>query len=157
MAGVAQVAVETATYGGFVAGTAVIAVIDARTHRVPNKIVYPLASLGLVGLSAAAALASSWSRLELALCAGAAAAALFSLLWWYGGLGLGDVRLAGVIGLYVGYLGWRPLILGMFGGLTAAALVALVLLALGRGRKYEFSYGPYLIAGAWIGLLIALG
>jgi len=158
MTSVAIAVADSVTYVGFLAGTAVIAVIDARTHLVPNKIIYPLFALGLAGLFCSAALGHTFPRFLFALAAGAGLGALFGVLWYVGGAGFGDVRLAALIGLYVGWFGWRPLYLGLFGAMIAAAAVVLVLFALGRGsRKAEVAYGPYLIAGAWLGLLLAIG
>jgi leader peptidase (prepilin peptidase)/N-methyltransferase len=68
-------------------------------------------------------------------------------------MGLGDVKLAGLLGLYLGYLGWGPLVVGAFAAFLLGGLYALTLITLRRaGRKSGIPFGPWMLAGAWVGL-----
>jgi leader peptidase (prepilin peptidase)/N-methyltransferase len=133
-----------------------LAAIDLATYRLPFTIVapsYPVAAALLGG----AALAENDGAAATRMLAGAA-------LWWClyrllhavypRGMGYGDVRLSGVLGLYTGFAGWACLAVGLLAGFLVGGLVGLALLAAGR-RKLGGSipYGPYLLAGAWIGLV----
>jgi leader peptidase (prepilin peptidase)/N-methyltransferase len=70
------------------------------------------------------------------------------------GMGFGDVKLAGVLGLYLGWLGWGALVVGAFGAFLLGGVFSLVLLAAGRvGRKSGIPFGPWMLAGAAVGTL----
>jgi leader peptidase (prepilin peptidase)/N-methyltransferase len=69
------------------------------------------------------------------------------------GMGLGDVKLAGLLGLALGWLGWGPSVLGLFAGFAVGAVVGVGLLASGRvTRRTPIAHGPFLLVGATIGL-----
>jgi len=71
------------------------------------------------------------------------------------GMGYGDVKLAGVLGMYLGWLGWGQVALGTFLGFAIGGVVSIGLLVAGRaGRKTQIPFGPYMIAGAWLGLTV---
>ena len=73
-------------------------------------------------------------------------------------LGMGDVKLAGVLGLYLGYLGWRTLILGAVGGFVIAALIGLVLLAMRRVTlRTQVPFGPPMLAAALVAVGLGAG
>lgn len=140
-------------YAGFVAGSGVLAVLDARTRRLPNRVMFPLYGLGAVGLTLASALGHEWWRLEVAVPAAALLYGLFWLMWFFGPMGFGDVKLVGVLGLFLGWAGLGNVAIGLVLGMAAASLTALTMLALRRAtRKTEIAYGPYLIGGAWAAL-----
>ena len=147
-----------------VAGAGVLlAVIDLRHRLLPNRVVVPALGGTAVLLTLAAALDGSWEAL---LRAGAAAAVLFLgylvlALVSPGGLGMGDVKLAGLLGLPLGWLGWDAVLLGAVAGFVVQAAVALILLA---GRRIqlrgELPFGPAMLLGAalavgWSGSLPA--
>jgi leader peptidase (prepilin peptidase)/N-methyltransferase len=70
------------------------------------------------------------------------------------GMGFGDVMLSGTLGLYLGYLGWGPLLVGAFLGFLLGAAGGLVFIALGRGgRKSHIPFGPYMLAGALVAIM----
>jgi leader peptidase (prepilin peptidase)/N-methyltransferase len=70
-----------------------------------------------------------------------------------GGMGLGDVKLAGVLGLFLGYLGWAPLVVGAFAAFLLGGLFSIVLLVLRRAnRKSGIPFGPWMLGGAWVGV-----
>ena len=149
-------ALQVIAFAVFVAGTAVLAAIDARTMMLPNRVLYPVAWSGLGLLAAAAGVSGSWSRLVTALLSGAVAAAVFFLVHKTSGLGLGDVRLAGLIGFFLGWFGPGAALAALVLGVCLGALVGVVLLAARKvGRHSILPYGPFLVAGAWIALLRA--
>jgi leader peptidase (prepilin peptidase) / N-methyltransferase len=115
---------------------------------------YPVAVVLLV---ASALLAGDPARLVMA-GIGLVALLLFyaALAFGYrGGMGLGDVKLAGVLGLYLGYLGLGPLLVGALAPFLLGGLFALILVVLRRaGRKSRIPFGPWMLAGSWLGLLI---
>jgi leader peptidase (prepilin peptidase) / N-methyltransferase len=135
----------------------VVAVIDAETRRIPNRLTYPLTPVLLV-LMGGAALANGDPMAALrALLGGLAAftALLAIALISPRGLGMGDVKLAAFIGIGLGYLGWGHVVLGVFGGFLLGGAVAVVLVGLRlRGRKDQLPFGPYLAAGAVATVLV---
>jgi len=134
------------------AGVAVLlAAIDLRHRLLPNRVLLPALAAGAVLLALAAALTGAWSDL---LRAGLGAVALFAVFLVLAlisprSLGMGDVKLAGLIGLYLGWLGWSTLVVGALAGFVVQAVVALVLLAGRRvGLRSELPFGPAMLVGA---------
>ena len=71
-----------------------------------------------------------------------------------GGMGFGDVKLAGVLGLHMAWLSWDVLLGGALAGFLLVALVALVLLAAGRVTlSSELPFGPFMLLGALLGII----
>ena len=136
----------------FLAAVAVLlAAIDLRHLLLPDRVVLPSLAIGAGLLAVAAAGTGQWDAL---LRAGLGAVSLFAAflvlaLIYPRSLGMGDVKLAGLIGLCLGWLGWPVLALGAAAGFVVQALVALVLLA-GRwvGRRAELPFGPAMLLGA---------
>ncbi|HEX6256862.1 MAG TPA: prepilin peptidase [Euzebyales bacterium] len=135
----------------------VVAVIDLHTRRIPNRLTYPLTPLLFVLLATAAVLEGTpWVAVRSAL-AGLAAFVLLLVLALVNprGMGMGDVKLAGFIGLGLGYLGWAHLWLGLFLGFFGGGVIAGLLLALRlRTRKDHIPFGPWLALGALASLLV---
>lgn len=134
----------------------VVAIIDVRTRRIPNRLTYPLTPALLALLALAALLNGEPDWALRALLGGLAAFGALLVLAVISprGMGMGDVKLAAFIGVGLGYLGWGHVLLGVFGGFLLGGLVAAVLLAAGqRGRKDLIPFGPYLAAGALLALL----
>ncbi|HEX4786870.1 MAG TPA: A24 family peptidase [Actinospica sp.] len=142
-------------YAGFLAGSGALAVIDARTKRLPNRIVFPLYALGAVGLTLASAVGHEWPRLVSAVVSAALLYGLFWLFWFFGPMGFGDVKLAGLLGLFLGWVGLAVMGTGLLLGMLAAAFTALALMIARKATlKTELAYGPYLIAGSWVALAL---
>ena len=69
-------------------------------------------------------------------------------------MGYGDVRLSGVLGLYLGWVGWANVAVGLVAGFFVGGLAGLGFVVTGRRKLCgSIPYGPYLLAGAWIGLV----
>ena len=137
-----------------------LAFIDARQHRLPDVVTLPSypASLLLLGV-AALAVPGGPGRFVHALIGMVAAVAFFGLLLLASpaGIGLGDVKLAGPLGAYLGWLGAAAFVTGLLAAWLLAALTAIGLLATRRAtRKSEIPFGPFLIA-ATLGVVLASG
>ncbi len=134
----------------------VLAVIDAETRKIPNRLTYPLTPVLAVLLVAAGVLNGVPGAGLRALLGGLAAFGGLLLLALISprGMGMGDVKLAGFIGIGLGYLGWAHVVVGVFGGFLLGGVVAIVFLATGfRRRKDLIPFGPYLALGAVLALL----
>ncbi len=134
----------------------VVAVIDARTRRIPNRLTYPLTPALLVLLGLAAVLVGQPGAGARALLGGLASfGALLALaLISPRGMGMGDVKLAAFIGVGLGYLGWGHVLVGLAGGFLLGGFVAVALLVSGlRTRKDAIPFGPSLAFGALAALL----
>ena len=132
-----------------------LTVIDLRYRLLPHAVLVPAFAAGAILLTAAAALTGEWSAL---LRAGAAALVLFGVYLVLAlisprSLGMGDVKLAGLLGLYLGWLGWAAVVVGAAAGFVVQALVALVLLAGRRiGLRSELPFGPAMLLGAAVAI-----
>jgi leader peptidase (prepilin peptidase)/N-methyltransferase len=132
-----------------------LALIDLDVHRLPNVIVLPAYIVGVVLLGAASVLSGDYGALLRAAIGCAALGLLYLALALVvpGGMGFGDVKLAGVLGLFLGWLGWSPLIVGAFLAFALGGVFGLILIAVRRGgRKTAIPFGPWMLAGAWIGI-----
>jgi leader peptidase (prepilin peptidase)/N-methyltransferase len=134
------------------AGVAVLlALIDLRHHLLPDRVVLPAIAAGAVLLALAGAVEGNVSAV---VRAGVAAVVLFAVflvlaLIAPSGLGMGDVKLAALLGLYLGWLGWNVVVLGAAAGFVVQAALAVVLLAVRRiGLKGELPFGPAMLLGA---------
>jgi leader peptidase (prepilin peptidase) / N-methyltransferase len=134
-----------------------LAFIDVDVRRLPNALVLPSYLAGALLLTTAALLSQQPDRLVRAAVGMAAMYALYFALMVAkpGGMGFGDVKLAGVLGLFLGFLGWGPLAVGaflafIFGGVGGVGLILLG----GAGRKTKIPFGPYMVAGALTAVLV---
>jgi leader peptidase (prepilin peptidase) / N-methyltransferase len=126
-----------------------VAAIDLDLQVIPNKIVYPAAVWGLV--SAALIRLSDLPEL-LAWGAGAFLFLLVAALVYPGGMGMGDVKLAGVMGLYLGSSVLPALLVAFLSG----SLVGITLMARhgAKARKMGVPFGPFLALGGIVALLV---
>ncbi|MEY2399286.1 MAG: leader peptidase (prepilin peptidase) / N-methyltransferase [Actinomycetota bacterium] len=141
---------EVAAHVVVALGLVVLSVIDLDLFLLPKRIVYPLLAVTAVLLAAAALADGDGSTLGRALLAslGAWGALLVLHLVSPSGMGFGDVRLALLIGLDLGWLGTSEVILGIFAGFLLAAVIGLLLIVTRvRGRRDAVPFGPFLAAG----------
>jgi leader peptidase (prepilin peptidase)/N-methyltransferase len=127
----------------------VLAAIDLERRIIPNRIVLPAVVLILaaqIALSPDRAL--EWTAASL----GAALFLLLPLLVYPSGMGMGDVKLALLLGAG---LGWA-IVPALVAGLFAAFIVALVVLVRGglAARKTALPFGPFLVLGALFALFL---
>jgi leader peptidase (prepilin peptidase)/N-methyltransferase len=133
--------------------------IDLEHRRLPVVVVYPAVVIGFGLLAIAAAGLHDWGALARAAIGGAGATVGFGIIFFAarGGMGFGDVRLAGLCGMFLAFLGWRYFAVGFFAAIVLAGVVGIVLLASGKaGRKTKIPYGPFLAAGTMVGVLFGL-
>ena len=124
--------------------------------RIPTAIVYVTAALGAPLLVLASAGTHHWSALASAAIGGAAAFAAFFTLFYAvpRGIGFGDVRLAGLCGGFLGWMGYREAVLGFLLSFVVAGVPAALLLAMGKvKRSTRVPFGPFLAAGTVITVL----
>lgn len=136
---------------------AVLGYIDSRTRFLPSAIIWPTYLLVGLALVIGSAASGEWGALRRAVIAGVVAFVVFYLLWWVfpGGVGFGDVRLSGLLGLALGWLGWGELVTGLYGGFFLGAVLGILLtLAKVFKRKQLFPFGPFMLAGALAGVLV---
>lgn len=131
--------------------------IDARTHRLPNRIVLPTLGASLVLACADALVTQRTGALIGALPGMLILGALYAVLRGTsgGGIGGGDVKLAALIGLVLGWHGWQVLVIGAASAFVLGALYALALMALRRAnRSTRIAFGPWMIIGAVLGIAV---
>jgi leader peptidase (prepilin peptidase)/N-methyltransferase len=128
-----------------------LAVIDLGHRLLPDRVVLPSLGIAAALLAAAAAGHGDWAALARA---GIAAVVLFLVflvlaLVAPSGMGFGDVKLAALLGLYLGWLGWNAVLVGAVAGFLVQAVLALGLLATRRiGLRGELPFGPAMLVGA---------
>jgi leader peptidase (prepilin peptidase)/N-methyltransferase len=133
-----------------------ISVIDLEHYIVPNRIVYPVGFVTIPLFAAAALIGGSWEPLTRALLGGVVAFAFLFVLHFIQprGMGFGDVRLSFLLGMYLGWLGWWEVVLGLFLGFLFGAVLGVVLMAArNRSRKQHIPFAPFLAAGTLVTVL----
>jgi leader peptidase (prepilin peptidase)/N-methyltransferase len=138
------------------AGLLALACTDMEHLLLPKRIVYPV--LGLVGslLVVAAAITGHWHNLLVAAISGAVWFVIFFAMNAISprALGFGDVRLAPVLGLALGWLGIRYVLLGFFAANLIGAIIGIALIASKRmSREQQIPYGVFLAVGTLIAIL----
>ncbi len=140
----------------FAGSSVALTLIDLDTKRLPDVIVLPGYLVGIVLLTLACLLGADWWALLRAGIGAALLFGLYALLWLVrpGAMGMGDVKLAGLVGLHLGWLGWAAVAVGAIAAFILGGLYGFSLLAARRaGRKTALAFGPWMIAGAWTGAL----
>jgi leader peptidase (prepilin peptidase)/N-methyltransferase len=151
------VVLELPAYLYLVAIAVALTLIDVDVRRLPNVIVLPSYLVAAVLLLAPAVTTGEWDAYLRALGGALALFALyFALAFAYpAGMGFGDVKLAGVLGLYLGWLGWGELAVGAFlGFLLGGAWGVALLLARRAGRKSAIPFGPFMLGGALLAVFV---
>ncbi|MFF1920703.1 prepilin peptidase [Streptomyces sp. NPDC058221] len=133
-----------------------LAAIDRRVHRLPDELTLPAAGVVTVLLGIAVLLPEHGGSWLSALLGGLALGAFYFLLFLINpnGMGFGDVKLALSLGVALGWYGWAVVFAGGFAGFLFGAAYGLGLMILRRaGRKTGIPFGPFMIAGALLGIL----
>ncbi|MCU1531251.1 MAG: prepilin peptidase [Arthrobacter sp.] len=148
-----------------------LTVIDVRHHLLPDRIVFPsyaVAGVLLLGAAASQAFqagaAASGGGTGLFGVPGLRVLAGGGVLWLFyfllraaypPGMGFGDVKLAGVLGMYLGFLSWGHVFAGTFAAFLFGGLWSLGLLAVRRGTlKSSIPFGPFMLAGTAVAMLL---
>ena len=132
-----------------------LAVIDLEHQLLPNRVVVPSIGIGAALLVVPALAEARWDDLLRAALGAVALFAVFLVLALISpkSLGMGDVKLAGLVGLYLGWIGWGAVFVGAAAGFVIQALLALVLLAGRRiGLRGELPFGPAMLLGAAVAI-----
>ena len=133
-----------------------LAAIDIAVQRLPDPLTLPAYPLLIMLLVGAAIAGHDFAALLRALLGGLTLAGAFLALALVrpGQLGGGDIKLAGLIGLALGWLGWPILILGAVLGFVLSAIASLALLAARRITLHgAICFGPFLLGGALVAVL----
>lgn len=155
--GVAHGAVVLAALLYLMAISVSLALIDIETHTLPNRIVLPAYVVLGALLLVASAVSGDWGALVRAVIGAVILGFVYFALAIAvpGGMGLGDVKLAGVLGFVLAYLGWGPLAVGSFSAFVLGGIFAIVLLVIRRtGRRTGIPFGPWMLGGAWVGIVV---
>ena len=141
-------------YGALMAVLVCLSIADLRTGLLPRRFVYVGYLLVAVGLVAASNVSSTWHGLLRALIGGAAAFLIFYVIWFVypKGMGFGDVRLSGLLGMALGWLGWRQEYIGFLAACVLGSLLGVAFLIVVK-RSRAFPFGPALAAGCAFGVL----
>ncbi|WP_448619707.1 prepilin peptidase [Geodermatophilus sp. URMC 65] len=135
----------------------VLAQVDLAVHRLPDRVTVPAYAAVATALLVDAVALGTWAALLRAGLAGAAAFGLAACATVLSprGLGFGDVKLLGLLGLVLGWVGWGALLAGVFLGLVAGAAASVTLVATGRaGWRTALPFGPPLLVGAVLALAL---
>jgi leader peptidase (prepilin peptidase) / N-methyltransferase len=140
----------------FFASLLAISMIDLDHYIVPNRIIYPTLFASVPLLVGAAALGHEWQALERAVLGGLLGFVAFFVIHFISprGMGFGDVRLAGVIGVYLGWLGYEHLFVGLFLSMLLASVVGIgLIVARLRTRKQAVPFAPFMAVGAVLAVM----
>ena len=132
-----------------------LAMIDFDVKRLPDPLTLPSYPVGIVLLGMAAAVDGDAWPFERALIGMAALFAFYFIIAFISprGMGFGDVKLSGVVGLYLGWIGWGALAVGAFAAFVLGGLTGIgVVLFAGGGRKTKVPFGPFMLLGALVGI-----
>lgn len=134
-----------------------LTMIDLDVQRLPDVLTLPSYVVGLGLLGAAAGFSNDGHDYVRAVIGMAILFTFYGVVWFVypRGMGLGDVKLAGVIGLYLAFLGWGQLVVGAFAAFLVGAVVSVALVAFkAAGRKSRVPFGPFMLLGVLIGMFI---
>jgi leader peptidase (prepilin peptidase)/N-methyltransferase len=134
-----------------------LALIDLDCRRLPDVLTLPSYPVAIALLGGAALLGSDSGEWVRALVGGAVMYAVyFALCFAYpAGMGFGDVKLAGVLGLYTGWIGWGAWAVGLFLGFFLGGVFGVALILAKRGgRKTAVPFGPFMLLGALLAVLL---
>lgn len=142
---------QLVTFAALGLGCAVLVAVDLDCHRLPDVVTIPTAATLVAGLVVVSAQQGQWHPLGRALAAGVVLGLAFLALALISprSLGLGDVKLAGLLGVFLGWFGWASVLVGVVATFLLGGLAAVVLLAFARAsRSTALAFGPWLVLGA---------
>jgi leader peptidase (prepilin peptidase) / N-methyltransferase len=137
---------------------AALTLIDLDVQRLPDMIVLPSYPIVFVLLLVPTMVTGQWGALLRAVLAGSVlylGYRVLALVSPGAGPGRGDVKLAGVLGLLLGWLGWGQAIVSIFAASITGGVIALSLLLAGRAsHSLLMAFGPSMMLGAWVALFL---
>jgi len=134
----------------------VLAYVDAQTRLLPTRLIAPSYAVVVALLLLAGWLDDDGDALVRAALAWAAMGGFYFVMWFVypKGLGYGDVRLSGLLGLCLGYLGWAELVTGMYAGFLLGGLGGGLLSLLRIVDRKRYPFGPFMLLGALVGVVL---
>ncbi len=133
-----------------------LSLVDFREHRLPNILVLVTYIGGIVGFTFIAFTQNDFQVLVSSLLGSLIACLVYLVIHFLGGMGMGDVKYAAVVGLYLGSLGWSYLYLGSLISFACAALWVLPLMFI-RRKTRDVPFGPFMALGVLVSGLLAIG
>ena len=132
-----------------------LAVVDWRTRLLPTKVIAPSYAVVVLLTLVAALVSGDWDSLVRAGWGWLVAGVTFFVLWFVypRGMGYGDVRLSGLLGIALGYLGWGELLTGIYAGFLIGGVGGLLLSLLRIVDRKAYPFGPFMLVGAVVGVL----
>ena len=132
-----------------------LAVVDWRTRLLPTRVIAPSYVVLVALVLACAAITGDTGDLVRAGWGWLVAGGLFLALWLVHprGLGYGDVRLSGVLGIALGYLGWGPLVVGVYAGFLLGGFGGGLLVLARVVERRAIPFGPFMLVGALVGVV----
>ena len=133
-----------------------IGVYDLRRRKVPNWMLMPVSFSITALLLVAAGVDDLWGAMLRGLCAALVVTFAFGTLAvvFRRGLGFGDVKLAGLIGLVTGFISWHTVWLGIVLGFLGAAIVGAVLLVRRVSKGTTIPFAPFMLLGATVAVCL---
>lgn len=130
-----------------------LGLVDAHTHLLPTRLVWPGLAVTAVLAAVAALVGADAAAYQRAVVAALVVWAVFHALWWVhpDGMGYGDVRLSTLLGFALGYLGWAEVVLGVYGAFVVFALASVARAVVRRDRgvlREALPFGPFLLVGS---------
>ncbi len=132
-----------------------LSAIDVREHRLPNRIVGPLAAAVAIGVIVAGLADDDLARSWRSLAFGVGVALVLLIANIVGGLGMGDVKYGFPMAATVGWFGWDAVSVAIMVTSLSGAVAAVAVLAIDRTLKRQLPYGPFMALGLAAGLLFA--
>lgn len=136
-----------------------LAVVDWRTRLLPTKVIAPSYAVVVALTLLAGTMSGDWDSVVRAGWGWLIAGGTFFVLWFVypRGMGYGDVRLSGLLGIALGYLGWGQLVTGVYAGFLLGGVGGLLLSLLRIVDRKAYPFGPFMLVGAVVGVLAGPG
>jgi leader peptidase (prepilin peptidase)/N-methyltransferase len=134
---------------------AALAFVDWHTRLLPVHLVYPAYGVAVVGAVVAALAAGDLAALERAGIGWVVGGLVYGVLWFVypSGLGYGDVRLSGVLGIALGYVGWGAVVVGLYAGFLLGGVIGALLRVTRLVPQRHIPFGPFMMLGGLVGLV----
>src|SRR3954469_2492062 len=132
-----------------------LAVVDWRTRLLPTAVIRPTYGVVIALVLVGWAVTGDTDAVVRAALGWLVAGGLYALLWliYPRGLGFGGVRLGGVLGIALGWVGWGTLLVGVYAGFLLGGVLGGLLSVLRIVDRKGFPFGPFMLIGALVGLL----
>lgn len=133
-----------------------LALVDWRTRLLPTRIIAPTYALVILTVLIAWSGTGDAGDVTRAGLGWLVSGGIFFVLWFVHprGLGYGDVRLSGVLGIALGHVGWAELLTGVYAGFLVGGVGGLLLSRLRVIERKDYPFGPFMLVGVLVGLVL---